>query len=419
MYNDRFIPNRNAMDMDLAHYNMIKENSNPEPSAAGACCDEYENQLSGAMFEGRETSKILAFKAKAPAPKESTQANLQVLYSHNRQAAAKPKSTRFIPQQPERILDAPDMIDDYYLNLLDWGQNNMLAVALGQSVYLWNGNTGSIDLLCQTPETDNYVTSVSWIQDGNYLAVGTNSAEVQLWDCEAVKQVRCMKGHAARVGALSWNQHILSSGSRDTNIHNHDVRVAEHLISTLSGHSQEVCGLKWSPDGLFLASGGNDNILNVWENNSTTAKFTSDAHCAAVKALAWCPWQPSLLASGGGTADRCIKFWNANTGACINSVDTKSQVCALLWNSTHRELISSHGFSQNQLTVWKYPTMTKQAELTGHTSRVLHLAMSPDGQSVVSGAGDETLRFWKPFAVDAKTAVKRADTGSMLLRTIR
>ena len=37
------------------------------------------------------------------------------------------------------------------------------------------------------------------------------------------------------------------------------------------------------------------------------------------------------------------------------------------------------------------------AELTGHTSRVLHLAQSPDGETVVSGAADETLRFWKVF----------------------
>ena len=41
--------------------------------------------------------------------------------------------------------------------------------------------------------------------------------------------------------------------------------------------------------------------------------------------------------------------------------------------------------------------MAKMAELTGHTSRVLHLALSPDGESVVSGAADETLRFWKLF----------------------
>jgi WD40 repeat protein len=52
----------------------------------------------------------------------------------------------------------------------------------------------------------------------------------------------------------------------------------------------------------------------------------------------------------------------------------KMQVCALQWSRHEREILSSHGFSQNQLCLWKYPSMVKMAELTGHTSRVLHLA---------------------------------------------
>lgn len=156
--------------------------------------------------------------------------------------------------------------------------------------------------------------------------------------------------------------------------------------------------MKWNVDGSQLASGGNDNLLMIWDHfRSNQPKHRLDHHHAAVKAIAWCPWQAHLLASGGGTADRTIKFWNTTTGSCLQSIDTKSQVCALIWNRHDKEIVSSHGFSQNQLIVWKYPSMVKIAELTGHTSRVLHLALSPDGQTVVSGAGDETLRFWRVF----------------------
>jgi cell division cycle protein 20 (cofactor of APC complex) len=218
---------------------------------------------------------------------------------------------------------------------------------------------------------------------------------------------------------------ILTSGSRDNTIVNHDVRSADHHVNTLYSHRQEVCGLRWSPDGHQLASGGNDNLLNIWDINNGTPMFSLTAHTAAVKALSWCPFQPNLLASGGGTSDRTIRMWNTATGACLNAVDTKSQVCQLLWSTNYRELISSHGFSQNQLTVWKYPSMTKVAELTGtrsgysqkanrtrrliylyigHTSRVLQLAMSPDGETVVSGADDETLRFWKVFQKERTSA---------------
>ena len=45
------------------------------------------------------------------------------------------------------------------------------------------------------------------------------------------------------------------------------------------------------------------------------------------QAVAWCPWQPNVLATGGGTNDKCIKFWNVSTGQCTDSINTKSQVC--------------------------------------------------------------------------------------------
>ena len=76
---------------------------------------------------------MLAFKEKAPKPAEDHQNSLRVLYTQNQEAQVKPrKFSRVIPQAPERILDAPELLDDYYLNLLDWSPNNVLGVALGE-----------------------------------------------------------------------------------------------------------------------------------------------------------------------------------------------------------------------------------------------------------------------------------------------
>ena len=64
----------------------------------------------------------------APAPPAGYQSNLGALYTQN--AAARPvkKTTRVLPQQPERVLDAPELLDNYYLNLLDWGSNNQVGL---------------------------------------------------------------------------------------------------------------------------------------------------------------------------------------------------------------------------------------------------------------------------------------------------
>ena len=285
---DRFIPSRASLGFD---------SSSLENAAVGARVEEalssevegsgFANALASSLIMNRSGvtdsteslsgSRVLAFKSKAPVPAEGHVNSLKVLYSQqqgqgggssgmgagNRGTA---RANRHISSAPEKILDAPALVDDYYLKLLDWSCNNTLAVALGPSVYMWNASAGTISELLTLPSPDDYVTSVAWIKEGGgVLAVGTASADVQLWDAEKCKQVRSMKGHAARVGALDWNSHLLTSGSRDTSVVNHDVRVRDHAVATLQAHTQEVCGLKWSPDGALLASGGNDNTLCIWD----------------------------------------------------------------------------------------------------------------------------------------------------------
>lgn len=146
------------------------------------------------------------------------------------------------------------------------------------------------------------------------MAVGTKLGDAQIWDTQAGSKLRSMRGHSSRVGVLAWDKHMLSSGSKDGSIWNHDVRLKNHKVAELNGHTQEVCGLEWRPDGNFLASGGNDNLVNIWDARSNAApKMSKDTHTSAVKAIAWCPWQLSLLATGGGSHDRQIHFWNSTT----------------------------------------------------------------------------------------------------------
>jgi len=433
---DRFIPNRNATNTELSKH-MLRSELPTSSSASVSSSSSYSTEMEGGALPDNQRSvndtkreanhaslsssllgvddmskpaRILSFADKAPAPKGDTVNNLAILYSASAGAAQKKSRTklvsRSIPSAPSRILDAPGMLDDYYLNLLSWSDTNVLAVALSETVYLWDASSGAIQELCSLDEgQDAHISSVEWVQSGGaHLAVGTSTGATQLWDVNECKQLRSMNGHTDRVGALSWNRHILSSGSRDGLVVNHDVRVAQHNVSTMLTHTQEVCSLKWNSEGSILASGGNDNLLCLWDasnSNTSAPRFKLTDHHAAVKALSWSPHERNLLASGGGTADRSIKFWNTQTGALLNSIDTGSQVCSLQWNPYEKEILSSHGFARNELNLWKYPSMAKIKTLEGHTSRALHTAVSPDGGTVVTAASDETLRFWDVFAPPA------------------
>uniref|UniRef100_A0A4W5Q2F1 Cell division cycle 20 homolog n=1 Tax=Hucho hucho TaxID=62062 RepID=A0A4W5Q2F1_9TELE len=379
---DRFIPTRNNKQMDVASFLLSKEN---EPMDTNPSAATSENQKAWSVtLNGYdiEEAKILHLGGKPLNAPEGYQNNLKVLYSQI-PTPVSTKKNRYIPSVPDRILDAPELRNDFYLNLLDWSSRNLLAVALHNSVYLWDATQGDIVLLMKMEREEDYICSVSWIKEGNFLAIGTSDCKVQLWDVENQKRLRSMASHTARVGSLSWNNHILSSGSRSGHIHHHDVRVADHHIFTLSGHSQEVCGLEWSPDGRYLASGGNDNLVYVWPGvqegtgQGSNAVHSFNEHQGAVKALAWCPWQPNILASGGGTSDRHIRIWNVTSGSCISALDTQSQVSSLKFAPNYKELVSGHGYAHDNVVIWKYPSLTKVAELNGDTPLSENVQIGP------------------------------------------
>lgn len=431
----RFIPNTRAMDLDLSSA-LLDEKRNKSKSIDKYSNDRstYSSMLASSLFgkisEPADTSSlpgdnILSF---TPDPSDRSKEYINwnnVLSTQNVEVpGARNTKFRHIAQKPENTIEARNLIDDFFFNLLDWGSNNILAVALSDAVYLYDSETLRVNRLNEGAPEDTLITSVAWTSDGSRLAVGTSEHDVQIWDVERMKRVRIMETHGDHVGALAWNGSILSSGSADCEIHNHDMRAPDHHIATLAHHRGEVCGLKWSPNGNQLASGGNDNIVCVWGDQSSSSssatghnvqrwapRYTFDHHTSAVKALAWCPWQENLLATGGGINDRHLRFWNTTTGACVNSINTKSQISSIQWSPNQKELLTSHGDSRNQLTVWKYPTMQRMTSLSGHTQNVLYTALSPDGQTVVSGGADEKLQFWKVFAIPHRNNGHRGPLG--------
>nr|DAD24510.1 TPA_asm: hypothetical protein HUJ06_025974 [Nelumbo nucifera] len=369
-YLDRFIPNRSAMDFDFAQHMLTKRMKEGKDNL-DARSEAYGNDL--AKILGVNRSRILAFKERPPTPDDLIPHKLS--FSHLQLKLT--KTRRHIPETPEMVLDVYELLDDYSVNLLDWSSRNVLSVALENTVYLWDASNKSVNELLTTNNENGPITSVSWSPDGRHIAIGLNNSDVQIWGFYSQSKGR----HQSRVGSLDWNNiNILTTGAVDGLIVNNDVRIRLHIVQTYRGHSRGICQLKWSDSGQKLASGGVDNLLFIWDQLLASSNSQSKwlhrlkDHTSAVKALAWCPFQGNLLASGGGRGDECIKFWNICIGACLKSIDTGSEVCSLLWNKSEWEILSSHGFPKNQLTLWKYPEMLKITKLNGPTARVLFMA---------------------------------------------
>ena len=360
--------------------------------------------------------------------------------SARRRALAPPPARRTVARTAFQVLAAPGLPDDFYVTPLDWGAANRVAVALRSGVHVWDANTAASHRLSDDADDGSsdsgssrsrqrrecHVCSVAWRRGVHteQLAEGLQSGVLRVRDAETRAVAAAQRVHARRIGVCAWCPRgvLVATGSKDRALGLVDVRAGAPAAAVVAAHRQEVCGLRWDPAGVLLASGGNDNRLVLWDHRALARPLaTLDGHRAAVKALAWSPHARGLLVSGGGTADRRLRFWDARTLACVGTVDTGSQVCNAAWAASVDELATTHGFSQNQIVVWdtaaltaalRTPADTQQqqqqpqqqpavpvATLRGHRARVLHLAVSPDGRTLATGAGgcDQTLRFWRVF----------------------
>lgn len=338
------------------------------------------------------------------------------------------KRIKKIPMVPERVLDAPGLVDDFYLNLLAWSLINLLAIGLEDSVYIWNATTGAVKLLCNLPNK-MLVTSLRWSSDGSFISIGKEDGFIEIWDVSSNTKLRTLNcgDHKTRIVAQSWFQNMLTTGSKIGSIYHTDVRLSSHYIKKLENfHDAEVCGIEHKFDGQIFLSGGNDNLVCIWDirhcyslinpnnlhelrngNRNSTSNivaqplFTKTNHKAAVKAISWCPYISTHLATGGGLDDKTINFWNTSTGAHINKVETTSQISSLNWgyaSGIGMEVVATHGFPTNNISLINYPTLQKTGEIiSAHESRILSGCLSPDNLTLATIAGDENLKFWSLF----------------------
>ncbi|KAJ3700937.1 hypothetical protein LUZ61_004642 [Rhynchospora tenuis] len=165
-----------------------------------------------------------------------------------------------------------------------------------------------------------------------------------------IPQLRSLDGiHHGPVGSLAWNNdHVLTTGGALGEIINNYIRIQSHGVRSYRGHGDAI-------SAPFLLTG-----------STTTLRLSERSLGVPSRIIYW-------HQVGLNPIYNCIKFWNVSAGTCLKSVETGSQVCGLLWSKNEHELLSSHGPEKNQIALWKYPSMTKIAELTGHTSYVLYM----------------------------------------------
>jgi cell division cycle 20-like protein 1 (cofactor of APC complex) len=306
-----------------------------------------------------------------------------------------------IPKIAYKVLDAPNLRDDFYLHLVDWSKQDIVAVGLDNKLYTWNAKISEVSLLSDLDDLYNYYSSLAYNNEGKILISCSNDGTIYVRNVEKSKNLKIYRdfseGRICVVSPMNLNPNIFSIGAKDLVIKTIDLRSKFNPIMKYVGHSKEICGMKWSLDDKRLASGGDDNKLFIWDIRKEESEKKISSHTSAIKALDWSTHKFGYLLSGGGTQDMTLKLWNINNMTLVDSINTSSQICNIAFSKISHEFITTHGFKNNYIHVWDSNKMDIKATLKGHKQRVIYMALAPDSKKIVTGAGDETIRFWDVF----------------------
>ena len=339
-----------------------------------------------------------------------------------------------------------------------------------------------------------YVTSLSFSStEGSLsiLAIGRNTGQVCLWSLNDGEEIRFKAQHPAaiacvafkpvtthrtseRFGSLVATEELLVGDEKgdvyyysvewmtQDQVNIHGWHGSMKLLIRISIHSQQICGLAWSPAGDYFATGANDNACCLFQVNEVlkhqppsdpvpfyrrplqsliaglgmprrpaaltqTPVLSSQGdiimpgllshhpsshspgsatilhngspspisnrflligdgcqkhkwiHSAAVKAIAFCPWQRGLIATGGGSNDRAIHFYHTFSGASLATINVFAQVTSLIWSSTRREIAATFGYAQPEhpyrIAVFSWPECRQVVAIPGESDNRVLLAI--------------------------------------------
>lgn len=273
---------------------------------------------------------------------------------------------------------------------------------------------------------DTVVCCVKFSHDGKYLATGCNRT-AQIYDTKTgAKTCVLMDDTTTRTGDLyirsicfSPDGRFLATGAEDRQIRIWDIQ-KQRIKHLLQGHMQEIYSLDFSRDGRFLVSGSGDKSARVWDIEKGQCVFDLRIEDfihneqgpidAGITSVALSP-DGKLVAAG--SLDTMVRVWNVQTGHQVERLKGhKDSVYSVAFSPDGKYLVS--GSLDRTLRVWDL-SQTKRAldsvtpgskeslekglgtcasTLNGHKDYVLSVAISPDGQWVVSGSKDRSIQFW-------------------------
>ena len=157
-------------------------------------------------------------------------------------------------------------------------------------------------------------------------------------------------------------------------------------------HNDMVFAVAWSHNGRFLASGGRDRTVHIWDATSGTTHYIYTKHDGIILSLAWSP-DDNAIASGD--TDGMIHIWNIHTGHPSHVYRKHRRfVRTIAWSPGGEMIVSGGDHGDNTLQVWRVAN-GESLFTSERQHRIFAAGWSPDGMQVAAASFDHQICVWQ------------------------
>jgi WD40 repeat protein len=296
------------------------------------------------------------------------------------------------------------------------------------SVRVWD--LGSLMCRLVLSGHEHHVSAVHLSDNGQFAASGSWDRTVRLWDANTGRCLRVFAGHQGIITSVcvSADGRLVLSGSWDNTVRLWDAR-SGRCLRTFAGHGSMVTAVTMSADGLTAASASWDRVIRLWplpspDETPPPLRLSVRAQQRAVLPVQLQPaelldeaegaikearWDQALARvrqvrslDDRRLEARATRLWRALSVVCRRAglqgatsavtISTLQPVYGGCLTSDSRWVVTpTRG---DTIEVWDVDLERCARTFTGHTNRVLSIAVSRDEAVALSASADRTLRLW-------------------------
>ncbi|MET3993738.1 WD40 repeat protein/tetratricopeptide (TPR) repeat protein [Bradyrhizobium sp. S3.9.2] len=267
----------------------------------------------------------------------------------------------------------------------------VLTGGLDSSAHLWDAATGEAIRTFGGGDFNLYdVKSASFSQNGLYVVAATEYKNARIWEVSTGKTLRILSGHTNWVTQVSYSPDakLIATGSQDGTVRIWDGWTGAAL-GVLSGHQHSITGLAWSPDSKRLLSTSVDNTARVWDPNIDHRRLLVQAHSDYVSGAHYSPDGRLVVTY---SPDRTARLWDAETGDWIATLQGHTDRLDDAVFSPNGKTLATRS-RDGMIRLWEVKTR-KLAHVLETGSSLNGLTFSPDSRQLVSWSEDRIARLW-------------------------